>query len=218
MKRRIAFRLTVGLISALLLLGLHLVDPGLLDAAVLRNDSVEDFDQVTIQAGFVANERASAWLTSTCDGNLTAVRILWLSVTGGSGQTLGDSITISEAGSFPEPGTQLAQLVAPALNDGFFNELPVVPATPISTGETVVVDFRFFDAPPLSGPSIVTDIDGCQDSKNGIFAIPPSLWLDACLLGVSGDFAIRAVLDCAEIIFEDGFESGDTLAWSGSIP
>jgi len=218
MKRRIACRLTVGPISALLLLGWHVADPTSLDAAVLRNDSVEDFDEVTIQAGFVANERASAWLTSTCDGNLTAVRILWLSVTGGSGQTLGDSITISEAGSFPGPGTQLAQLVAPALNDGFFNEFPVVPAIPISTGETVVVDFRFLEAPPLSGPSVVTDIDGCQDLKNGIFAIPPGLWLDACLLGVSGDFAIRGVVDCPEIIFEDGFESGDTLAWSGSIP
>ena len=141
-----------------------------------------------------------------------------MSVTGGSGQTLGDSITISEFGAFPTPGSQLAKLPAPALNDGFFNEYPVVPPIPVMTGETLVVDFRFFEAPPVTGPSLVTDIDGCQAVKNGLYAIPPGFWFDACALGVGGDFAIRAVVDCPEILFKDGFESGDTAAWSSQIP
>jgi len=218
MKRQVGLKTIVGLVSVVSLMGWYLgASPGL-EAEVLKNDSIVDFSQVVIQAGFVANERAAAWLTSTCDGNLTAVQILWMSVTGGSGQTLGDSITISEAGTFPNPGSQLAQLVGPALNDGFFNEFPVVPEIPITIGETVVVDFRFFEAPPSSGPSVVTDKDGCQASKNGIFAIPPSLWLDSCILGVGGDFAIRAVVQCTGVIFEDGFESGDTAAWSSQIP
>ena len=208
----------MGPIAILLLLGWSLVVSTPLEAVVLKNDSVVDFSQAAIQAGFAANERAAAWLTSICDGNLTAVQVLWLSTTGGSGQSLGDSITISEAGAFPNPGAQLAKLDAPALNDGFFNEYPVVPPVPITTGETVVVDFKFFEAPFLTGPSVVTDTDGCQDSSNGIFAIPPDLWFDACLLGVGGDFAIRAVVDCPEIIFEDGFESGDASGWSSQIP
>ena len=208
----------LGLVTSLLLLGWNLASPKEVDAVVLKNDSVVDFSQVAIQAGFAANERAAAWLTSTCNGDLTAVQVLWLSTTGGSGQSLGDSITISEPGVFPNPGAQLAKLDAPALNDGFFNEYPVVPPVPITTGETVVVDFKFFEKPFATGPSVVTDLDGCQAVSNGIFAIPPSLWLDACLLGVGGDFAIRAVVDCPEIVFEDGFESGDTTAWTSQIP
>jgi len=202
----------------LLFLGWNLGLSAELDAVVLKNDSIVDFSQAAIQVGFAANERAAAWLTSTCDGHLTAVQVLWLSTTGGSGQSLGDSITISEAGSFPNPGAQLAKLDAPALNDGFFNEYPVVPSIPITTDQTVVVDFKFFEAPFLTGPSVVTDTDGCQDVSNGIFAIPPGLWLDACLIGVGGDFALRAVVDCPEIIFQDGFESGNVSGWSSQIP
>jgi len=218
MKRQVGLKTIVGLVSVVSLMGWYLGDSPGLEAEVLKNDSVVDFGQVSIQAGFVANERAAAWLTSTCNGTLTAVQVLWMSTTGGSGQTLGDSITISEAGTFPNPGSQIAQLVGPALNDGFFNEFPVVPEIPITIGETVVVDFRFFEAPPSSGPSVVTDQDGCQASKNGIFAIPPSLWLDSCILGVGGDFAIRAVVQCTGVIFEDGFESGDSAAWSTQTP
>ena len=218
MRHRHCPRQGLGLVASLLVLGWNLATTTDVGAVVLKNDSVVDFSQAAIQAGFAANERAAAWLTSTCDGDLTAVQVLWLSTTGGSGQTLGDSITISEAGVFPNPGAQLAKLDAPALNDGFFNEYPVVPPVPITTGQTVVVDFKFFEAPFLSGPSVVTDTDGCQAVSNGIFAIPPSLWLDACLLGVGGDFAIRAVVDCPEIVFQDGFESGDTTTWSSEIP
>lgn len=186
---------------------------------VLKNDSVVDLGQVAIQVGFAADERAAAWLTAVCDGDLTAVRILWLSATGGTGQTLGQAITISEAGTPPVPGAQLRQMVGPVLTDGFFNELPVVPAIPLTTGETVVVDFQFLTAPPPTGPSVVTDIDGCQPTRNGIFAIPPSAWFDACVLGVSGDFAIRGVQDCPEsLIFQDGFESGGTGAWTTTVP
>lgn len=214
MMRRMGFQSILSLVSMASLIAWNLGDATCLEAEILKNDSVADFNQVTIQAGFVADERAAAWLTSNCDGNLTAVQILWMSVTGGSGQVLGDSITISRSGTFPTPGAQLARLVGPALNDGFFNQFPLVPPVPIITGETVVVDFQFFEAPPASGPSLVTDVDGCQPSRNGIFAIPPSLWVDSCSLGVGGDFAIRAEVECSGVVFEDGFESGDTTAWS----
>jgi hypothetical protein len=150
MRWRKALRARVGLLA---LLGWTSGTPARLDGAVLRNDSVEDFSEVFIQVGFLANERAAAWLTSTCDGNLTAVQVLWLSLTGGAGQTLGNAITVSQAGSFPDPGAELAQLVGPALNDGFFNEYPVVPSIPVSLWQTLVVDFEFFEAPPSRFPT-----------------------------------------------------------------
>jgi hypothetical protein len=193
----------------------------------VQNDSVTNFAQVAIQVGFADQERAAAWLTSPCDGDIVAVQVLWLSGGGGQPDTLGESITVSASGAFPVPGTALAVLSGPLMVDGFFNEFRhldeagTIPLqVPVLMGQTFVVDFRFFDAPPLQGPSVVTDINGCQAGKNGIFAIPPSTWFSACALGVSGDFAIRAVVDCAlpSAIFSDGFESGDFVAWSSVVP
>jgi hypothetical protein len=69
---------------------------------------------------------------------------------------------------------------------------------PVTAGQVFVVSFKFFNDPPPQGPSVVTDTDGCQAGKNGIFAIPPGQWFSSCALGVSGDFVIRAVIDCPE--------------------
>lgn len=183
------------------------------DPVVMQNDSVVDFGQVAVQAGFVAGERGAAWLTSTCDGPVTAVQILWLSVTGGSGDTLGESVEVFEAGTFPVPGPRLLELLGPVVTDGVFNQFPIVPPIPVATGETLVVSFKFLSSPPTLGPSLVTDVDGCQPGTSGIFAIPPSQWFSACALGVSGDIAIRMVVDCPSVFFADGFETGTADAW-----
>ncbi len=202
--------------------------PALAAEVTVQNDSVTDFSQVAIQAGFAANEVAASWLTSPCDGDIVAVQMFWRSVTGGTGAQLGDSFTIAEGGAFPLPGAVLAVLAGPLLQDGFLNEfrfldeggtVPLV--VPVTNGQTFVVGFKFFDPPPISGPSVTTDTDGCQAGRNTIFAIPPSSWFSACALGVSGDFVIRAVVNCSEapmLIFQDGFESGDTSAWSLTVP
>lgn len=193
----------------------------------VKNDSVTDFSQVAVQAGFAASEQAAAWLTSPCNGNIVAVQVFWRSLLGGAPAAFGDSIRIYQAGTFPVPGTQLEVLVAPLLNDGFLNEyrfldenntIPLM--VPVMENQVFVVSFRFDSAPPLTGPSVVTDIDGCQAGKNGLFAIPPSSWFSACSLGVSGDFVLRAVVDCSvnPLIFEDAFESGDTSAWTVTVP
>jgi hypothetical protein len=186
---------------------------------VLQNDSVVDFGTANIQVGFVAGERAAAWLTSSCTGDLIALRVLWLSSPPTGGTTLGEYLRLSEAGVFPVPGPVLRELPGPLLTEGAFNEFALTPPVSVLAGETVVVDFQFLTSPPLSGPSVVTDVDGCQAGKNGIYATPPNAWFSACVLGVSGDFAIRAVVDCgASQVFSDGFESGDTSAWTLTVP
>ena len=43
----------------------------------VKNDSVVGGSQGNVQAGFVTNESAAAWLTSPCDGNIVAVQVLW---------------------------------------------------------------------------------------------------------------------------------------------
>ena len=203
--------------------------PARAEEVSVQNDSVVNFSQVAIQAGFAAGEMAASWLTSPCDGDLVAVQVFWRSVAGGTGNTVGDSIQIFESGTFPVPGTLLQTLPAPLMTDGFLNEFRYIDEAgqvplviPLTTGEVVVVAFKFDLGPLPSGPSVVNDIDGCQAGKNAIFAIPPSSWFSACLLGVSGDFVIRAIVDCPtggpELIFEDGFEGGDAMNWSDVVP
>lgn len=186
---------------------------------ILQNDSVTDLGNATIQVGFLGGEKAAAWLTSSCDGNMVAVRILWLSSTGTAPDALEDSIVINDAGVFPNPGAELASISGPQLSDGFFNEFVLPAPVPVLLGATYVVSLVFDVSPPSTGPSVVTDIDGCQNGKNGLFAIPPGAWFSSCTLGVTGDFAIRAVVECGDDqpIFRDGFESGDTLMWLGTV-
>ncbi len=207
------------LLLALTLL-LFFLPPDLEAQTIVQNDTIVDFGQAAIQAGFVAQEMAGAWLTSPCDGSVTAVRIIWLSLTGGAPNTLGEWVRVFEEGSFPVPGAILADLPGPVMTDGFANEFILPAPIAVSNGQTFVVGFKFLTAPPAVGPSLVTDTDGCQAGRNGIFAIPPNLWFSSCTLGVTGDFGIRAVVTCgaAGPFFADGFESGDTSSWSATVP
>jgi hypothetical protein len=204
-----------AVIAALLALSLAGVAAG--GETVIQNDTVVDFGNVAIQVGFVEDERAAAWLVATCDGNLTAVRVLWLSFLGGQPDVLGQAITISEFGTFPTPGPVLRQLLGPIMQDGFFNEFPIIPPIPMTVGDQVVVDFQFLSDPNPLGPSVVTDVNGCIGGRNGIFAIPPSAWFDGCALGLSGDIAIRGVLDCVLPLFVGDFETGDFSGWSSVV-
>lgn len=212
---RFPFATAITLVGGLLISVPDAIHGG---TTVIQNDSVVDFGNVAIQVGFAADERAAAWLTASCSGDLVAVQILWLSFLGGQPDVLHQAVRVSEPGTFPVPGTMLRELGGPVMEDGFFNQFPVVPGIAMTTGQTLVVDFQFLNAPNGLGPSVATDVDGCQAGRNAIFAIPPGSWFNSCALGVSGDFAIRGVLHCAAPFFEDGFETGDTSAWSHTEP
>ena len=212
------FRRRLAAASALVALVALASAPLHAGTVVLQNDSVVDFGTVAIQAGFVEDEWGAAWLTATCTGNVTALRYLWLSSPPNGGQTLGQAATIAEQGTFPVPGQVLREILGPVFTEGAFNDVALDPPIPVDQGQVIVVMYQFFESPPANGPSLVTDINGCQPGKNGIFAIPPSQWFNGCLLGISGDFAIRAVMDCTSDLFADGFESGDTSAWTFTQP
>ena len=169
----------------------------------VKNDSLSDFSSGSIQAGFAANEQGAAWLDSPCAGTLVAVQVFWRSLFGGSAQSIENAILISESGSFPVPGALLQTIGGPLMSDGVLNEFRflddqnTIPlAVPLGNGQRFVVSFEFANSPSGSGPSLVTDTSGCQAGRNGIFADPPSAWFNSCSLGVTGDFVIRAVIDC----------------------
>lgn len=179
----------------------------------VQNDSLTGGQTGAIQAGFAAGERAAAWLTSPCNGSIVAVQVFWRSFFGGAPPVLGDVITIYGDGVFPVPGPVLnnsgvppipAELFGPVMTDGVINEfrfldeqMSIPLNVPVTAGQRFVVSFQFFDDAGVFGPSVVTDT-GCQPSKNAIYAVPPGAWFNSCALGVSGDFVIRAVINCPD--------------------
>jgi hypothetical protein len=173
---------------------------------IVKNDGLVDGGTANIQAGFVAGERAAVWLTSPCEGTIVGVQVFWRSLSGNAALSLEESITIYAAGTFPNPGATLALLEGPVMNDGVLNEFryldenQTIPlSVPVSTGQVFIVSFQFANSVNQSqGPSVVTDL-GCQGGKNSLFAIPPSVWFNSCSLGLSGDFVIRAVVNCTSL-------------------
>jgi len=176
------------------------------EEVVVKNDSLQNGGSGAIQAGFDPGESAAAWLTAPCDGNIVAVQVLWLSLLGGEPPSIEDSITIFASGSFPYPGASLEVLESPLMTDGYLNEFRYLDeqqqiplSVPIAQGETFLVSFKFANDPnPYNGPSVVTDLDGCQYGKNGLYANGIG-WTNSCDWGVSGDWVIRAVIDCQSI-------------------
>jgi len=174
------------------------------DEITLQNDSLTNGDTVAVCPCFGAGEEAAVWLTSPCDGNIVAIQIFWRSLLGGAVVSLEDSIIVYEGGNFPNPGATKDSLSGPVLTDGGLNEYrfkdenQLIPISiPVTAGEEFVVSLKFmntnFTNPTL--PSIVSDADSCQSGKNAV-KVNGSTWTNACALGVSGDWVIRAVVDC----------------------
>lgn len=172
----------------------------------LQNDALVDNSQATLVLGFASGEKAAAWLTSSCSGNMVAVDVLWRSLHGGAPQVIEQAIEISNAGTpFPNPGTLLQSIDGPVLTDGVINEYrylddqSTIPlSVPVLQGQTYVVAFVFDTAPdPAEGPTVVADT-GCQANKNALFGDigAGNNWYNACSLGVTGDWVIRAVVNC----------------------
>ncbi|MDF1809505.1 MAG: GC-type dockerin domain-anchored protein [Phycisphaerales bacterium] len=189
--------------SALVMLG-ALCTSANADEVTLQNDDLDNGGTIAICPCFAAGEEAAVWLTSPCDGNIVAIQIFWRSFLGGAPQSLEESIIVYESGNFPNPGPIKDQLDGPVLTDGGLNEyrykdenqtIPI--SIPVSEGEEFVVSLKFLNSnfTDQTLPSIVSDSAGCQNGKNTI-KVNGSTWSNACSLGVSGDWVIRAVIDC----------------------
>lgn len=177
----------------------------LADEVVVKNDSLADGGSVNICPCFTMREEAAVWLTSPCNGNIVAIQIFWKSYFGGAPQTIQDSIMVYQAGNFPQVGAIKKELLAPVLTDGGLNEFryeddnQTIPISiPVTAGETFVVSLRFDSdtANNLFAGTLVSDNDGCQQGRNAV-KVNGTTWQSACSLGVSGDWVIRAVINCS---------------------
>jgi hypothetical protein len=173
----------------------------------VKNDSLSNGDTAAICPCFADGEQAAVWLTSPCNGNIVAIQIFWKSQFGGAPQSLEQAIIVYEGGSFPNPGAVKDDLLGPVLTDGGLNEyrfkdenqtIPI--SIPVTAGEEFVVALEFFNANAgdIFAASVASDTDSCQTGKNAV-KVNGVTWTDACALGVSGDWIIRAVIDCTEV-------------------
>jgi uncharacterized repeat protein (TIGR01451 family) len=188
--------------------GIALAATAAANEVVVKNDSLVDGSNGVIVAGFATGEAAASWLTSPCDGSVVAAQIFWASGGGGADPAIEDTLIVYRAGDFPDPGANEAQIDGPVLTDGFLNEFRyldegnTIPLdVPIVQGETFVVSLSFLEPTPSVGPSVVRDTDGITPSGNALygdigFGIQ---WYDAALIGITGDWVIRAVVDCESI-------------------
>lgn len=194
----------VGRFAAMGLALTSAVSFSLADEVTVQNDTLQNGTTAAICPCFAGGEEAAVWLTSPCDGNIVAIQIFWRSLLGGQNPSLEDEIIIYSGGTFPNPGPVKDSFLGPALQDGGLNEfrfedqnqtIPI--SVPVSAGEEFVVSLKFFNSNNLdpSLPSIVSDASGCQPGKNAV-KVNGTFWASACALGVSGDWVIRAVIEC----------------------
>ena len=175
----------------------------------MRNDDCVPGCTVALCSCFVAGEIAAVQLEAPEDWypiEVLRVQVFWQSLLGGAPNVLGENILVWDGDSFPNPGVLIGQGEGPQLIDGGLNEFDLEPLP----GQIIVQNGKFsvgleFGEDNLNDPFVGTlgsDDSGCQLGKNMVFALGGGTanpgWHDACALGVSGDWIIRAIVRCAE--------------------
>ncbi|MFH1416926.1 MAG: hypothetical protein ABII12_01380 [Planctomycetota bacterium] len=210
------------------LLVMSVAAPAGAEEVIVQNDTYT-VPPAGLEANFAPGEQAGVLLTSPCDGAIVALQVGWASVSGLTGFSFERNIWVyADAGTFPMPGSVLAQLEGPVLNDGAINEYryyddnQTVPINiPVTAGQKfyVALEFDNWSYPGSGDACVFHDIDTCEAGKNVLYS---GGWWNICLLGWSGNTVIRAVIDCQEPtgacchatgICEPDLEEGDCQAF-----
>lgn len=186
----------------------------------LSNDSFSGVGSVTCQIGFLAGESAAVKLTA--DPGDYPYQILKIRMLVCPGSTSGAVILrISEDNTGTVlPGPMIyEEIVQITGSDEALNEVDLSSEEITVTSGSIRVELEWYNFPPP--PGLAHDTDGAiTHHVNYIFADPPGMWFYAEDLLVSGDWIIRMEIetDAETPIFADGFETGNTIAWSDTIP
>jgi len=201
-------------VKAATLLGFALASGAWGKTLEARNDSFDGASPTTICECFIPDDQVAAWLTAPCDGGIISVQILWRSFPASGLTTTEQALTVFDAGTFPDPGAVLTNYVysvgepaiiaTPQLTEGTLNTLAFLDLgmtkplnVPVSEGQDFIVALKYLNTTDAGGaPDAVWDNDGCQANRNAVFDSSGGQWLDACGLGVTGDWVIRATVAC----------------------
>ena len=188
-------------------------------AELLQIDGWASGQIASFQGGFVAGETAAVRLVPTgpCPCQVDEVRFLF----GGAGTTHDVVLRIWDdaAGSFA-PGAELYSTTVQLTGTDQFVQVVDLRAAAVSVPGPFRVGLEFTHT---GFPSVARDLDGIDSSANFIDAQGLG-WVPSSLLGVTGDWIIRAVVDSGPVgpgtvLANDGWLSGQTVAYqAGFVP
>ena len=174
----------------------------------LKNDSIQSFSQVALQAGFVEGETGAAVLSAQAAQYPVTLKELrvWVDKNSGAApSTMTVKLrvwnTSSASGSSPSLGSAVYTSPALGFTAGAFNAWDVSSANIVMNGPFLVgceiVDNTYIGLLQGNQPNLVTDSNGCQGTRNFVYAKQLNgsfLWQGLCGFGVAGDLAIRALV------------------------
>lgn len=188
----------------------------------LQNDSFSGTGTVICVSGqsFGEGEIAAARFNpAPGDYPFQLLRILILACPNGAQADLVVKVWEDDGSSLDPGDLRYEEIFTLYGSDVALNEIELSPFDIFFSEGSVRVGIEYlFGAAPTG---LATDIDGhVSPQPNFIYAIPPAAWVPADSLGVNGDWILRVVIDAndAAPVFADGFESGDTGAWSATVP
>jgi len=176
---------------------------------ILKNDGFTSGGSAVFENGFVTGEMGAARLVPAGPFPMTLTKVQFLF--GGAIDTPMVTLHIwDDSAGTDTPGTELfTDDYVLTASDTALQEIDLT-AAGISVSGPFRVGIEFLqDAPP----SLARDNDGTINApRNFIYTL--GSWYRSNLFGVSGDWIIRAGVVPPAVIFADGFESGDTSAWT----
>ena len=163
--------------------------PAAAQETILQNDGYVDGQAVAIQAGFVAAEMAGSRFVpaGTAPWRVNRVRLLF----GGASSTQTVTLHVyDDAASTLTPGAELfAGDFAMTGSSSAMQEIDLRP-NDIQVAGPFRVAIEFHHAGP---PAVASDLDGTIDAtRNFIFSPSFPGWLPSSLLGLTGDWIVRA--------------------------
>jgi hypothetical protein len=180
-------RATLGL-AALVLLGLQ-APPAPAEIALL--DGWTSGQVAVFQGGFVAGETAAIRLTPTgpCPCQVDEVRFLF----GGGGGTHDVTIRIWDDTALTDtPGAELHSVTVPVTGTNDFLQTVDLRAAGVTVSGPFRVGLEFTHD---GYPSVARDNDGDLDFSGNFIDAQGLGWVPSWLLGLTGDWIIRAVVD-----------------------
>ena len=160
---------------------------------------------------FVPGEIAMTILDTPAGGaaTLANMQIAWQSFFGGQPDTLEQAIILydmnQDGPANPATFSPLLTLDGPVLSDGFINVFNVLELGVELPENRFGIGLQFFNqsAGNPFAPTVISDTDGHNNAggvvRNWVFVIPGG-WAQSQLLGVSGDWVLRAEVEVCDAV------------------
>jgi|GEM_PF-1940407 len=192
---------------------------------LLKNDSLTDGSQGAIQGGFVEGEIGAAVLAAPDAAQypllLKNIQVFVDKTAASAPPTMTVQLfvwtTTTIGGADPTPASAVYTSPLLSFTEGAFNQWDISAANVQVTGPFTVgckvVDNTFISLFQGNQPNLVTDTNGCQGTKNYVYAKQPNntfLWQGLCGFGVSGDLAIR-------VTAQTGLAAGQFIDLGGAL-